>query len=73
MSVANLNTAIANIDQAIADLSANPRPNISYGGRSYAWAELLSMLIDKKRALLMDVQDQSVVEGGAFEVTTYGR
>ncbi len=65
----NLQTAYTNVCQAIADLSANPRPNYSIDGRSYSWNELFMSLLDKQAVLLAAIQNSD----GPFEVVTYGK
>ena len=69
MASQTIQTSIDQVDQAILDLTLNPRPNVSYGGRSYSWESLLSMLIEKRRVMLKNLQDSD----GPFEVQTYGR
>jgi hypothetical protein len=68
MASADLATAIANIDRAIKNLSENPRPDMSVGGRSYSMASLLTGLIQQKKVLMQAYQDSD----GPFEVVDVG-
>ena len=67
---ANLQTALNNTAERLADLTANPKPSYSVDGESWSWSEYLSMLIDKQEALRKALQ--AATNGGAFEVRSRG-
>lgn len=67
-----LDQAILNVDNLIANLTANPngKPTYSLDGVSYSWESYLAMLIDKRLAL--EQARQRADNGGAWESLSYG-
>lgn len=63
-----LTTAINNIAQRLADITANPKPTYTEDGASYDWAGYFAMLTDKQLALEQALQRCD----GPFEVRSMG-
>lgn len=51
MAIADLQTALQNIDTAIVNLSTNPKPNYSINGQSIPWADYFKMLTSQRQAI----------------------
>jgi hypothetical protein len=59
MSLADLETALENLEGILAAATANPRPNYSVGGRTFSWGEYIASLnedIKNTRKLILDRQ-----------------
>lgn len=52
----NLATALDNIAQQLADMTANPKPSYSNNGRSVSWGEHFRNLLDAEKALREELQ-----------------
>ena len=66
---ANLETALDNIAQQLADVTAHPKPNYSIDGQSVSWSDHLRNLLDAQKML----REALVEEQGPFEVHSVGR
>ena len=64
----NLNTSLSNIYQQLADMTANPKPSYSVGGRSVSWGEHFNNLLKAQESIMMMIQRL----GGPFEVRSWG-
>lgn len=56
MALADLQTALDNLDARIAEVTSRPRPNYSVEGQSYAYADYLRMLLDSRKTLEQNIQ-----------------
>jgi hypothetical protein len=52
MSAANLQIAIDNVDQQLADLTANPKPSYGIDGQSVSWGEHFRNLTQLRKELV---------------------
>ncbi len=68
-AVQNIDTAIANCAAQLADVTANPKPTYTAGGRTFNWTEYLKFLTDSMMALQVAKQ----AAGGPFVVRSIGR
>lgn len=65
----NLQAAQENIAQLIRDLTDNPKPTYSVGGKSVSWESYLAMLIKEQESL-----DASVARASSpYQVNSRGR
>lgn len=65
----NIDTAIANYAAILADVSANPKPTYTAGGRTFDWKSYQEFLIDAMDRLQAAKQNT----GGPFIVRGVGR
>ena len=56
----NIQTALENVAQQVADLTANPKPSYSENGRSVSWGEHMQSLL----ALQKQLREQLVKASG---------
>lgn len=63
MAVSDLQTAVDNLDAAIRDLTANPKPNYSINGQSVSWGDFYSQLAKARQ----DIINQLVLAQGPDE------
>jgi hypothetical protein len=64
----NLNAALDNIAAQLADMTANPKPSYSAGGRSISWGEHFNNLVTQQEKLYAALQ----MADGPFEVRSEG-
>lgn len=64
----NIRTAINNIAQQLADLTANPRPDYTIDGKTISYNAYLQMLMDKLEALKRAEQ----ILSGPYQVFSRG-
>lgn len=64
----NLETARNNVAAALAEITANPKPDYSVDGESYSWASYFQMLTTQLEAL----NKQLAAASGPYEVRSYG-
>lgn len=63
MAIADLTTALQNIDTAILNLTANPKPSYSINGQSVQWGEYFKQLTSARQ----DIANQLVLAQGPGE------
>ena len=63
MAIADLTTALQNIDTAILNMTANPKPSYSINGQSVQWGEFYSQLMKARQ----DLANQLVLAQGPGE------
>lgn len=64
----NLNTALDNIAQQMADITANPLPNYAVDGQQVSWADMFQNLLDAQASL----QEQISITEGPFDADVIG-
>lgn len=55
----NLQTALTNIAQQLADLTENPKPSYSENGRSISWGEHMNNLLTLQEKIRTQLQKAS--------------
>jgi len=63
MAIADLQTALQNIDTAIVNMTANPKPSYSINGQAVQWGEFYSQLAKARQ----DIVNQLVLAQGPGE------
>lgn len=58
----NLQAAKTNYAAQLADISANPKPSYSVGGRSFSWTEYQRFLIEQMSAIDIQLATDSTSE-----------
>lgn len=67
-SIATLQLALTNINNQIASITANPKPNYSINGQSISWGEFLKQLLDAQQ----DINQKIVIATGPDEYVMEG-
>lgn len=63
----NLTTARSNLTAALAEITANPKPNYNIDGQMIAWGDYLKQLMDGIKAI-----DEQLAGSEPFEIVTRG-
>lgn len=69
---ATLQTALEQITERIAELTASQNPTYTVGGRTVNKGEYLEQLIRSQKELLSQIQAADVAENGPWEVRSFG-
>ncbi len=64
----NIQAALNNVYQQLADITASPKPTYSVGGRSVSHGEHFNNLLASRKELLLALQQVN----GPFEVRSFG-
>jgi hypothetical protein len=68
MALADLQTALQQVDTLLVELTANPKPTYSVDGVSYSWESYFAMLCDRREKLEVLIVDA----GGPYELISRG-
>ncbi len=68
MALADLQTALQQVDTLIVQMTANPKPTYSVDGVSYSWESYFAMLCTQREKLEVLIVDA----GGPYELITRG-
>ncbi len=66
--IANLTTARSNFAAKLAEISTNPLPTYSAGGRNFSWVEYYRFLLESMKDLDATIEAAEDEESDAWEV-----